>query len=505
MLSQGRILGGSSAINGLVYTPPSKTTIDAWVKLGNTGWEWEKFEQSLNKSRTLTCAADPGTTGHGPLQLWLPDISNDPWPKAWSGALKNLGFSPSGHVLSEPSVGTVVNPDTVNPATGERSYAASAYLDAARQRDNLTIVTGASVRRVLFERTDGQDKDPAAIGVEYNIGDETKVALAHREVILSAGTFNSSRLLELSGIGARHRLEKLGIEVVVETPFVGENLQCHAMCAVSFESDDKALESLLAREENGGTNASKYKGTGLNVAAYLPLPGTATLTGAADLENMLKSGSDELDGSATGSVSRFAALHTEFVQSILKDKEGISGYYVATPNYVPVSGPPSPGDETYFSIVLLLPHPLSRGSAHITSRDSLAIDPRFLSHPLDVEVLARHLCQMEDIVATQPLAKGIKQGGKRNPAAEKCAPFRDLETAKAYLRQTAVGAHHYTGTCSMMAREYGGVVDEELRVYGCRNLRVCDASIIPITPPANPQATVYAVAEHGASIIMASL
>lgn len=518
-VSQGRVLGGSSAINGLVYTPPTKETIDAWVKLGNKGWEWDSFRKSLEKSHRLTSSVDGSTSGNGPLQVWVPDIANNPWSKVWSGTLDNLGFKPVDDTSSDWSVGTIVNADTVNPATGQRSYAVSAYFEPARQRENITVITGASVQKILFDTT-STATEPTAIGVEYDTGDGTTVAYASKEVILAAGTLNSPRLLELSGVGARAKLEKLGVDVVVENPFVGENLQCHSMCAVSFESDEDALKKPSSNREALSTvtngDMPKYLGTGLNAAAYLPFPGIDTPAGVSDLEDILRKYSREQENSEANAEPSIATanklfedMHAEFVHSLLRAKDGVSGYYVSSPCYVPVSGPPSPGSETYFSILLLLPHPLSRGSVHVTSASplerNLAINPRFLSHPLDIELFARHLCQTEKIVATQPLADCIKLGGKRNPAASRIGAFTDLETAKTYLRQTSVGAHHYTGTCSMMAKEYGGVVDEKLRVYGCRNLRVCDASIFPITPPVNPQATVYAVAEHGASIIKADL
>lgn len=111
---------------------------------------------------------------------------------------------------------------------------------------------------------------------------------------------------------------------------------------------------------------------------------------------------------------------------------------------------------------------------------------------------------VEKIASSEPLAAHLKLDGKRNPLAPPYGSLANLDAAKDYLHKTAIGAHHFTGTCSMMPRELGGVVDAQLRVYGCRNLRVCDASIIPLTPRTNPQATVYGVAEHAAGIIKAA-
>lgn len=154
----------------------------------------------------------------------------------------------------------------------------------------------------------------------------------------------------------------------------------------------------------------------------------------------------------------------------------------------------------HFSICSILAHPLSRGSVHITSASlhgGMAIDPRFLSHPLDAAVLARSLRYIEQEIATaEPLAGHLK------PQAAK---FEDVEATKKYIRQTVRGGNHWVGSCSMMSREMGGVVDARLRVYGCRNLRVCDASVVPIVSRGNTMAVVYGVAELGAARIKEDL
>lgn len=145
------------------------------------------------------------------------------------------------------------------------------------------------------------------------------------------------------------------------------------------------------------------------------------------------------------------------------------------------------------------------------SDPKLAIDPNHLAHPLDVEVLARHARFLAStLAAAEPLASHLKPGGKRSPGApagpdEFAAAETGLDAARRYVRDTAVGAMHYTGTCSMMPRELGGVVDPQLRVYGCHNLLVCDANIMPLTTRANSMATVYGIAEKAAEIIKSGL
>lgn len=163
-----------------------------------------------------------------------------------------------------------------------------------------------------------------------------------------------------------------------------------------------------------------------------------------------------------------------------------------------------PGNEKYLSIALLLAHSLSQGSVHITSIDDVDINPRYLGHPADIEILARHLQFAETLISTEPLASLIKPGGKRGPEAP-VNGFSDLNEIKDYLRKMVIGAAHFTGSCATMPKEIGGVVDYKLRVYGCQNLRVCDASIIPILPRANTQATVYGIAELASDLIKLSI
>jgi choline dehydrogenase-like flavoprotein len=145
--------------------------------------------------------------------------------------------------------------------------------------------------------------------------------------------------------------------------------------------------------------------------------------------------------------------------------------------------------------------PFSRGNAHISSPDPGAkqvIDPRYFSHPLDLEIMARNLLDVERLHRVTPLSNFIKPNGRRNHPD---AFLSDLESAKKYLRDTAKTAYHFCGTAAMLPREKGGVVDERLKVYGTTNLRVCDASAFPLIPAANIMSSVYAVAERGADII----
>ena len=159
-------------------------------------------------------------------------------------------------------------------------------------------------------------------------------------------------------------------------------------------------------------------------------------------------------------------------------------------------------DGKYITLATFLSYPLSRGSVHIRSNsvaDKPVIDPNYFSHPLDLETHARHLRYIETIVSTEPLASLLTPNRRRSPAFAKVGP--DLAAAKDYLRRTMISAWHPVGTCAMLPRDDGGVVDERLKVYGTQNLRVVDASIMPLICRGNTQSTVYAIAERAADLI----
>lgn len=176
--------------------------------------------------------------------------------------------------------------------------------------------------------------------------------------------------------------------------------------------------------------------------------------------------------------------------------------YIAINTFVPydAADPTFRPSGRHFALTSILAHPLSRGSVHISDSDTgaAAIDPRFLSHPLDVEVLARSLRYIEErMVKAEPLAGHLKPRGANR--------FEDAEAAKEYVRRTVRGGNHWSSSCPMMPREMGGVVDARLRVYGCKNLRVCDASVMPLISRSNTMAVVYGIAELGAEIIKEDL
>lgn len=204
--------------------------------MGNPGWDWSAFRTAVKKS----CALGKG----GSVDLRVPDLDEpeNGWLKVWADTIGALGYPASNDPFSGKVSGAVIAPESIDPATGKRCSSVNAYLEPARQRSNLTVVTGATVSKILFDKNASRPDDTVAEGVQYTIvqDGQTKTALAkaRKEVILAAGALGSPRLLELSGIGDSARLQDLGINVIVDNPHVGENLQNHVLVGTSFEVQD---------------------------------------------------------------------------------------------------------------------------------------------------------------------------------------------------------------------------------------------------------------------------
>jgi choline dehydrogenase-like flavoprotein len=246
-LSQGRLLGGSSAINGEAFVANSKFSLDKWASLcGDSGWGWDGLAPYFQKSCTLTMPSQAASDYlgldyvdqhhaklfNGPVQASFPEVLNDPLPRAWVQTLKGLGSSITSDPFTGKATGGYVNAMSVHPITKQRSHSANAYYDPVRSRSNLCLITSAFVNKVVF---DGKDTDVVAKGVSYTCNGSSVTIIARKEVVLAAGVFNTPKLLELSGIGSASLLARYHISVVINNANVGENLQDHPNAGFSFE------------------------------------------------------------------------------------------------------------------------------------------------------------------------------------------------------------------------------------------------------------------------------
>ena len=450
----------------------------------------------------------------GPIQLSYTGSLGDPIPRSWIETFKGLGYHMTGDPFSGNPMGAFSCLASISLDTKERSYAATAYYAPVADRKNLHVVTGLSVDRILFKKTETK---LCATGVQFQRNGHIVTVKARKEVILAAGSFQSPKLLEISGIGAAELLRSHGIDVKIDNPYVGENLQDHMVCGIGFETEDyvNTLDDLIRQDPKAieaamGEYLQNKTGplTSLGLASYAYLPVVEFLSehGQSVLEKLL----DTYAVPNTTAANPAAGLYHDIAKSILESKDEASGGFlaIATQSIPPADpdlkdAPVGPVPGKYITLGAMLSLPFSRGSVHIQSpnpNEKPTIDPRFLTHPLDIEVLARHVQYLEVIAEAHPFRKLLKEGGRRSGPR---SPLGDLEAAKEYVRKSGISMWHPTSTYSMLPRDQGGVVDEKLVVYGTDNLRIVDASIMPLIPRANPQSTVYAVAERAADLIKA--
>ena len=466
-------------------------------------------DEATSQHLGLDYITDTDKAARGPVQVSYTGVLQDPLSKAWVDTFKGMNHGMAGDPFSCRSMGGYANAATVDQSSKTRSYAATAYYAPTSQRTNLTVITGAHVEKIDFIEGDG---NMVANAVYFNREGKSFRLGVRKEVILAAGTFQSPKILELSGIGNPQILMPLGIPVVVDNKNVGENLQDHLMTGISFEANDGVMtgDSLMRQEPEAIAAATdmyqNYKAGPMTVGgiashAFMPMPDSNPVSDiGAELQDLLQQypsdAKNKLQYDAICKVLQepnegTGALFMFLAQTNLHNDETAKDYLQ---NLQPGS---------FISLGACQAHVFSRGNSHIVSNklsEAPNIDPRYLSHPLDLELLARHVQFLERLARSPPLTDYIKPSGKRNHST---AYVEDLAAAKDYIRTTALSTYHPAGTCAMLPRNEGGVVDNRLIVYGTRNVRVVDASIMPLIPRSNLQSTVYAVAERAADLIKA--
>lgn len=385
----------------------------------------------------------------------------------------------------------------VDPKTRTRSHAGRAYYEPVAGRRNLHVLTEALVEKVVF-KSSKRHETLVASGLKFRAQGKNYVVKAMKEVILSAGAFESSKILELSGIGSAKILKEKNITVLYENRNVGENLQDHPMIPLGFEVADGQFTSDAFRLNVDLFNAA--------LATYVanhtgplsgPLSSSALLSyqqiQPASNKNKIPKGIDniltpEQAASNPGLAHQLALTR----RKTLDPKEATAQELVLPAGTTPgetemVKLWSSTGPGSYLSIFGVLEHPFSRGSVHIASSDPQVyplIDPNYLGETVDLEIFADILLHLQAVARTEPLASLLKgKGHVYQPGSYEL----DESNVRAYIKKALSSEYHPIGTCSMLPRHKGGVVNERLRAYGTKNLRVVDASIFPLHVRANSE------------------
>ena len=454
---RGRVLGGSSAVNGMAHVWGDRAIFDSWAQSGLTGWSFSDVHPWFKKMENNSYAADAGRGGDGPIRITdLKTRDPDHLSEAFIAGCRGIGIPETTDYNAGSYEGVRYLEQTA--WRGRRCSTAVGYLSEARSRPNLRVFTSTRAIRILF---DGR----RTTGVECLRDGQQKRLLTDGEIVLSAGAIMSPHLLELSGIGNGELLQANGLDVVQHNAQVGENLSDHLQVRRTYETNvrrtiNDLMRSPVAKVFHGLQYMLRRKGifAGTSSTAHA-IARSDPLQPKADVMIRLYqiSGKDRYSRSAEGGIDRFSGF-------------SLGGFQL---------------------------EPRSRGSVHLRSADPLAvpaIQPNYFAVPEDAACAVRIL-RLVDRVAREPaLKRVIVREDRPGPA------HTSDEELLAYAKETGQTAWHTVGSCRM-GPAATAVVDERLRVHGIAGLRVADASVLPEIPSSNTNAAAIMVGERAADFI----
>ncbi|XP_064100286.1 glucose dehydrogenase [FAD, quinone]-like [Macrobrachium nipponense] len=484
-LTQGRVVGGSSAINGLQYVRGSRQDFDNWAALGNPGWDFESVLKYFHKAeRYRGSANDPARKYYGSSgPMSVRQLAKGPMTRAFI-----LGGQELGYPVHEDSNGPIqlgFSVPTVTIGDGMRSSAASGYLKPASNRPNLHILHSATAHQIIF------DDNKRAVGVKFEHRGKVIIVRAKREVIVSAGSIGSPKLLMLSGVGPKEHLYKHKINLVADVPGVGMNLHDHInVMGLSWSVKrgliPNPLSQLSARTIK--QYAKDRQGPLSEIPAEVPSSWVNVGGGVDPLWPDI-----QIFFNALLATSDYGIVYPSLYNLERKRFLNYLGDLI--------------GQEGY-SIRPVLVRPKSRGTIRLRSnnpRDAPLIDPNYLSHPDDVRTLVKGVKLSVALGNTTTFAKNYYPKFYDKPLPE-CANFRFASDDywACYVRHMGTSFLHLAGSCKMAPpTDPFGVVDHNLRVRGVSGLRVVDASVMPQATSGNTGAPTYMIGEKAADAIKA--
>jgi len=449
MWMAGKMLGGGSAINGMMYIRGSRADYDSWEnELGCTGWGWDNVQSYFKKSEGFDGPSGPSHSTSGPLGVALPRAIN-PLSHAFIHACEDRGLRKVADYCAGDIDGAFIS--YVTQRDGKRSSSARAFLQGALKRPNLQVITGAMVDKVLIN-------DGRASGVQYLHHGEVRTVAAQREVIVSASTIASPAILMRSGIGRAEVLRAHGIDMKVDAPNVGQNLQEHASVQTSVFVDTPTVNTRMG-PMNLAIGVAQYMLTGRGIMTITPVEAMAFLRSEPDL-----------------------------AEPDIKLQFGPMAFDPATRR---------PHTRNGVVIYTNVAKPSSRGEIRLRSAypcDAPVIDHRLIGDNRDMAALVKGLKAVDRILHAPSFARHLQ--GRLAPAE---LPASDAEWED-HIRATANIGYHPVGTCRM-GGDAASVVDPRLRVRGLAGLRIADGSIMPVMPSANTNAPAIMVGEKAADMI----
>ncbi|HEY0682163.1 MAG TPA: GMC family oxidoreductase N-terminal domain-containing protein [Steroidobacter sp.] len=449
-IPRGKVLGGSSAVNGMIYSRGHARDYDEWARMGAAGWSYDDVLTYFRRSERSDRGKSTWHGVDGPMPVSR--MSNDdPLSHAIEQTAVELGYpvvddfeagSHEGFGLPDLTVGN-----------GRRSSTASTFLAPARGRANLHIVTGAHATRILFKGT-------RAIGVEYRAGETTFTASCARETILCGGAYGSPQLLMLSGVGPAEHLRQHGIAVIADLPGVGTGLQDHPLVPMVFHSRQPLRVRSATRADRIAWSALRWMFTGKGFLATQPLSSVAYYRSRPELDR------PDLE---------FVLIPTSLDAKV----------------WFPGIRPPSADLLSIYNIVM---RPESRGSVRLRSanpQDPPAIQFNLLQSDRDVDLLRHAIGWTRDLMFASTMQRYVGEEALPGRSAS------DVRHVQEFIRSAVVTAQHPACTCRMGV-DAASVVDPQLRVHGLQGLRIADASIMPTLIGGHTNATSIMIGERAA-------
>lgn len=453
-IPRGKLLGGSSSINGMVFVRGQSQDYDTWAQLGNRGWSYREVLPIFRDMESYQGEGDEEYRGRGgPLRV-TENRETGPLYEALIKAAGQVGIAYTKDYNGAKQDGIGMTQTTIR--NGRRMSTAVCYLDPARGRPNLTIQANALTECLLLEGR-------RCVGVRYNVNGQQREARANREVVVSAGAINSPQLLELSGIGQPDRLQGLGIEVRHPLKGVGENLRDHYSPRMKW-----AIPASL-----GMTYNDKVRGIGMVLQA---LKFAVTRTG-------------------------LLGIPASPIRAYVRTRAGLDAPDAAI-SWIPFLSTPDfkLSKQSGITAIMNILRSESTGSIHVSSpspRAAPAVRFNFLSAQLDREVTLEAM-RMTRRIMTAPAMQGI--------ATDEMTPGVNIQSDDELLdwvKHNAETTYHPVGTCKM-GRDPMAVVDDQLRVHGMEGLRVADASIMPTLTSGNTNAPSIMIGEKASRMILAA-
>ena len=450
---RGRVLGGSSSINGLLYVRGQSQDYDGWAQLGCTGWSWDGVMPYFKRSETWKGHNGSDVRGKdGPLSVQTSRLSRDIVDR-WVDAAEAAGYKRNPDYNGEDQEG--VGYFQLTMKGGRRCSSAVAYLNPARGRKNFEIITNAQTEKVVIE-------EGRAVAVRARIKGKMTDIRARREIVLSAGAIGSPQILMLSGVGDPEQLKPHGIEVKSEVKGVGKNLQDHLQARPIFKTD---LSTINVETDN------YFKQALIGLQYLLTQKGPMTM--AASLGTGFLKTEDHLE-----------RPDIQFHIQPFSANNAVEG----------------PHPFSAFTASVLQLRPESAGHLELSSAnmdDHPLIHPNYLATDTDCRTIVKGIQIARKIAEYEPLKSHVTE--EFAPGSD--VAFDDEEATLDWARRTAVTIYHPTGTCKMGIDDMA-VVDARLKVKGVEGLRVADASIMPIIVSGNTNAPAIMIGEKASDLVL---